>query len=286
MTSASILVEMSRRRVNGITLETAVTGPKGGPLIVLLHGFPDLWQGWHRQIGPLAESGFRVLAPNLRGYGHSDKPAGVSAYDLDILAQDVMELAATEEHAKFHLVGHDWGGIVAWWTAARFPGRISRLTVLNAPHPGVFGRYLFRNPGQMLRSWYVGFFQIPYLPEGLLHAHNFHLLRRCLESTAPPGLFSEANFEILREGWSQPGSLTAMVNYYRAVFRRSRKSLQVAVAAPTVILMGNQDPTEEPGLAAASQELCSHSRVIVLDGVYHWPQREAPAPLLAELLKV
>ncbi|HUQ70288.1 MAG TPA: alpha/beta hydrolase [Planctomycetaceae bacterium] len=267
-------------------METAVAGPQGGPLIVLLHGFPDLWQGWHLLIGPLAENGFRVLAPNLRGYGRSDKPVGVLAYDLDVLAQDVRELVDSEGHDAFHLVGHDWGGMVAWWTAARFPDRVSRLTVLSAPHPGVFGRYLFRNPVQLLRSWYVGFFQIPYLPEALLRANHFRMLTRSLESTAPPGLFGEAEIESLREGWARPGSLTGMVNYYRAVFRRSRKSLQRAVTVPTVILTGSRDPTEEPGLATASRELCRHARVIVLEGVHHWPQREAPDRVLEEVLGV
>jgi len=138
----------------------------------------------------------------------------------------------------------------------------------------------------MLRSWYVGFFQIPYLPEALLRANHFRILIRSLKLTAPPSLFGEAEIESLREGWSHPGSLTGMVNYYRAAFRRSRKSLQRAVAVPTVVLMGSEDPTEEVGLAAASQELCRHARVIVLEKVYHWPQREAADRVLEELLGV
>lgn len=278
-------MEISNRQCNGISLEIAAAGPTDGPLVILLHGFPDFWQGWRLQIIPLVDNGYRVLAPNQRGYGRSDKPAGVFPYDLDRLAEDVVAIAASEGRTTFALMGHDWGGIVAWWTAARFPQNVSKLVILNAPHPGVFGRYTLRNPAQIVRSWYVGLFQIPYLPEWLLKADGYRLMWAALCATAPAGLFTNEDKAYLREGWSQPGAITAMINYYRALFRRSRKSLQLMVNAPTLILFGAQDPTEGAGLGAASQELCSHARLILLDGIAHWPHREAPDLVAREMLQ-
>jgi pimeloyl-ACP methyl ester carboxylesterase len=128
---------------NGVTLHAVHSGPEGGPLAILLHGFPEFWYGWRHQIGPLAGAGHRVLAPDQRGYNTSDKPVRVADYALDLLAADVIGLidAAGAGRARAALIGHDWGGIVAWWAALRYPERIERLAVLNAPHPVAFRRY-------------------------------------------------------------------------------------------------------------------------------------------------
>lgn len=260
--------------VNEVRLQVAVAGAAGRPLAMLLHGFPDLWQGWHHQIGMLEAAGFRVLAPNQRGYGKSDKPQGLSAYDLDLLADDVLALADAEQCSQFCLVGHDWGGIVAWWIAAKHPARVKRLVILNAPHPGVLKKYLLRNPRQLLRSWYVGFFQLPWLPEKMLTLGNYALLFRSIKQTSLPGVFDESDRRYLVAGWSQPGALTAMLNYYRAIARRSTRSLQQRVSLPTLILWGKHDPALEPGLAEASLAQCDNGRIVWLEDASHWIQRE------------
>lgn len=261
-----------------------MAGPPEGPLVILLHGFPDLWQGWHLQIVPLAAAGFRVLIPNQRGYGHSDKPRGVSSYDIDILADDIVALANLEGHAKFSMLGHDWGGIVSWWVAARVPHRVERLAILAAPHPGVFQSYLLRSPTQLLRSWYAAAFQLPWLPEALLSAHDFALLFRAVQSTSRPGIFDQSDRRYLTAGWSQAGSVTAMLNYYRALARRSARSLRLSVDTPALVMYGRHDPAEEPGLNEASRALCPAARFVELEQGRHWLQREEPERVNVETL--
>ena len=131
----AIPVEFLPLRTNGITLHAAAAGPAEGKLVILLHGFPEFWYGWRHQIAPLAASGLRILAPDQRGYNLSDKPAGIAAYRLDTLADDVIGLADALGREHFAVVGHDWGGVVAWRLAARNPERVTRAVILNAPHP-------------------------------------------------------------------------------------------------------------------------------------------------------
>jgi epoxide hydrolase 4 len=274
MTPNTFSYSETMREVNGLRLEMAITGGAGRPLVILLHGFPDLWQGWHFQIPVLEAAGFRVIAPNQRGYGKSDKPIGVSHYDLDHLAKDIIAIADSESAATFSLVGHDWGGLVGWWIAAKYAARVSRLVILNAPHPGVFQGYLIRNPRQLLRSWYVGLFQLPWLPEALLSAGNFELLFQSVKRTSLHGIFDESDRRYLVAGWSETRALTSMLNYYRAIARRSSASLRGRVSVPTLIQFGKHDPTEDPGLAEVSLAECDNGRLIWLERARHWIQRE------------
>ncbi len=209
-------VTFRRVQLPNLGLRVAEAGPDTGAPTILLHGFPEFWYGWRHQIGPLAGAGLRVVAPDQRGYGLSDKPEGVDAYHLDRLAGDVIALADACGFPKVRLVGHDWGGLVAWWVASHHPERIERLAILNAPHPGIVGDYMRSHPGQMLRSYYVGLFQIPGLPERLLTANRCRALRRALTTTSRPGAFAEADLERYVEAWLQPGAMTAMLNWYRA----------------------------------------------------------------------
>jgi len=265
-------------------LQLATAGEPGRPVVILLHGFPDVWQGWHEQIGPLAAAGYRVLAPNQRGYGRSHKPAGVAAYDLDRLAEDVVALADSEGAATFHLVGHDWGGIVAWWVAARYPERVARLVILNAPHPGAFSGYAWRHPGQLARSWYIGFFQWPWIPERMLAARNYALLFRAVKRTSQLGVFDESDRKLLVESWSQPGALTGMLNYYRAIARRSARSMQLRITTRTLILFSTCDPALGAGLADASLPWCDEAQLIRFEGARHWIQREEAPRVTAQIL--
>ena len=191
-----------------------------GPLVVLLHGFPEFWFAWRDQIDALAAAGFRVVAPDMRGYNLSSKPAGVASYALPLLTADVRDLIAErgggEDGAR--LVGHDWGGLVAWATAANHPASITRLAILNMPHPQRMLEGL-RTARQLRKSWYILGFQLPWLPERLLRLRRFEALRRPLEHDARAGAFSPADIDRYVEAWSQPGALTAMLGYYRATIR-------------------------------------------------------------------
>jgi pimeloyl-ACP methyl ester carboxylesterase len=194
-----------RLQAAGVALHAVTAGPPDGPLVILLHGFPEYWAGWRKQIAPLADAGFRVIVPDQRGYNESDKPADVGDYGLDKLAADVAAIADACGAASFDLVGHDWGGIVAWWAALKYPQRVRRLVVVNAPHPVAGRRYAKRHWRQLLRSWYIFFFQIPRFPEWLLGRGDFALLSAALTRSAPKGLFTRDQLRAYRAAWSRPG---------------------------------------------------------------------------------
>ncbi|HEY1066198.1 MAG TPA: alpha/beta hydrolase [Pirellulales bacterium] len=272
------------RTVNGLRLQVAEAGPLDGPLVILLHGFPDVWQNWRLQIAPLVAAGFRVLAPNQRGYGKSDKPTSLRAYNLDVLAADVDSLAATEGRMRYHLVGHDWGGIIAWWAAAKYPHRVAKLVACNAPHPGAFSRYLWRHPTQMLKSYYVGAFQLPWLPEMLLSAGGFRRLQTAVAAMARPDAFDETDRAARLAAWAEPGALTGMINYYRAALRRAPTSLSVRVTVPTLIVWGKRDKALEFGSAIESEKLADDVRLVEFAEAGHWVQHEETARVNAEML--
>lgn len=153
---------------NGVRLHVVQTGPQDAPLVILLHGFPEFWYGWRQQIPALAAAGLQVWAPDQRGYNESDKPVGVGAYRIDELVADVVGLIDASGLRRASLVGHDWGAAVAWWVALTAPERLERLVILNGPHPSVMRRHLTRSVRQLLRSWYIFGFQVPWVPERLL----------------------------------------------------------------------------------------------------------------------
>jgi len=276
-------VSFRRIRLPDLNLHVAEAGPETGSPTILLHGFPEFWYGWRHQIGPLAAAGLRVVVPDQRGYGLSDKPVGLTAYHLDRLAGDVIALADACGFQKVRLVGHDWGGLVAWWVASQYPERIDRLAILNAPHPGIVGAYMRHHPGQMLRSFYVGLFQLPGLPERLLTADRCRALRRALASSSRPGAFAAADLDRYVEAWLQPGAMTAMLNWYRALVRLPRAT-PPRVRAPTLILWGRRDTALQAGLAEASLELCDDGRIRWYDDATHWLAHEQPAAVNADLL--
>src|SRR5918997_6005523 len=201
-------VEHLRLRASGVELQAVAAGPRDGPLVVLLHGFPEFWWGWRRQIGPLAAAGLRVVAPDQRGYNLSDKPRGVAAYALDALADDVLGLAGALGRERFSVVGHDWGAVVAWHLAARNPERVERAALLNGPHPATVRPFMRARPSQALRSCYAAFFQAPALPEWTLGAADFAWLRASLAGSARPGAFSAEDLRRYRDAWARPGALT------------------------------------------------------------------------------
>jgi epoxide hydrolase 4 len=267
-------VTPSYLRSNGIGLHAAAAGPPDGPLVVLLHGFPEFWYGWRHQIAALAAAGLRILAPDQRGYNLSDKPAGIAAYRLDRLADDVLGLAESLGRARFAVVGHDWGGVVAWRLAGRNPERISRAAVLNAPHPATLRRYARGHPSQALKSWYVGFFQLPFLPELTLRSRDFWVLRRVLRRSSRRGTFTADDFRAYREAWAQPGALGAMLNWYRALRHEVRGPPPARIRVPVRVIWGDRDGFLDPGLAAAGIALCDRGEMFHLPDATHWVQHE------------
>ena len=286
-TYGSTGVEGLRLRTNGVELDAVAAGLPEGRLVILLHGFPEFWYGWRRQIAPLAAAGLRVLVPDQRGYNRSSKPPGRRSYALDTLADDVLGLASALGRERFAVVGHDWGGVVAWHLAARNPERIERAAILNAPHPATLQRYMRAHPGQAARSWYAGFFQAPLLPEMVLGAGGFAGLRRALDATARPGTFTEEDAGRYRAAWAQPGALTAMLNWYRALPAGAGSVRSKRIQAPVRVIWGDRDAYLESGLAEAGLALCDRGEVFHLGNATHWVQHDEPervSQLLVEFL--
>jgi epoxide hydrolase 4 len=257
-----------------------------GPLVVLLHGFPDFWFTWRFQLPALADAGFRVVAPDMRGYNLSSKPAGVAAYDTRLLAGDIRELIADRGARSAFLVGHDWGASVAWVTAMRHPEVVERLAILNGPHPRRMLAGL-RRPRQLARSRYIFFFRLPWLPERVLPAGGWRWFRRAVERDARPGAFSGEDMSRYVEAWSRPGALTATINYYRATLRRAPGRADRPfrpVTAPTRVIWGERDRYFGAELAEPDRaDVPNLERVIRLPQASHWVQHDEPERV-AELL--
>jgi pimeloyl-ACP methyl ester carboxylesterase len=261
--------------VNGIRLHYVEAGD--GPLVVLLHGFPEFWYSWRHQIPALADAGFHVVAPDMRGYNLSEKPHDWRQYDADRLAADVAGLIGHFGDQRTYLVGHDWGAAVAYMTAMRYPELLEKLAILNVPHPERMLSGL-RTLRQLRKSWYMFFFQIPWLPEWLAARKDFSLGKRSLRADSPAAV-SDSDLERYAQAWSQPGALTGMVNYYRAALRRSPRAA-VAELAPiqteTLVIWGMRDRHLGSELAEPLPRWVPNVRVERLPDATHWVQHDAP----------
>lgn len=272
-------------QTNNITIHAVQDGPKDGSLVVLLHGFPEFWYGWRHQIDPLASAGFRVLAPDQRGYNLSNKPGDVAAYTLEESANDILELIHSTGRKKATVIGHDWGGGVAWWLAAHHPERVEGVVIINMPHPLVIQRTLLRSPRQVLKSLYAAFFQIPRIPEAILRNNDWELLVRNLRSSSLPGTFSDEDIERYRRAWWQEGAITGMLNWYRAqlryppIFPEGEK-----IKVPTLVIWGAQDTVLSQEMAQESAAMCLDSQLALFDEATHWVQHEKAKEVNALLI--
>ena len=260
-----------------VRLHVVTAGPEDGPLAILLHGFPEFWYGFRRQIRPLVEAGYRVWVPDQRGYNLSEKPVGVGAYGLDTLADDAVGLLRAAGRESAVVVGHDWGAAVGWWMATTRPAVVDRLVAINVPHPAVFRRTVSRDPRQLLRSWYMLFFQLPALPEAVFRARDFRAGTAMLRGSSRSGTFTDDDLERYREAWSRPGAVTGMLNWYRALRRAPADPPEGArVRPPTLLVWGTGDVALRRTMAPASVELCDDGRLEFVEGASHWVQHEEP----------
>jgi epoxide hydrolase 4 len=239
-----------------------------GPLVLLLHGFPEFWYGWRQQIAPLVEAGFRVVAPDLRGYNLSSKPDGFADYTADKMATDVRGLIRELGAESAMVVGHDWGGSVAWSLAMNHPEVVDRLAILNAAHPRKLNEGL-RNPRQLLRSWYFFYFQSPKLPERRARRMHWRFFKRFLRDARPSYTAEELDRYV--EAWSQPGAAKAIIDYYRAAVRLGSKQEIRPVSAPTLVIWGQRDRYLGPKLAEPhAEDVPNLDRVERLPDASHW----------------
>jgi len=264
---------------NGLRFHVAEAGA-GERLALCLHGFPECWYSWRHQMPLLARQGYRVWAPDLRGYGESERPLAISDYALETLMDDVAGLIDASGARETMLVAHDWGGIVGWCFAMRKLRPLQRLVCMNIPHPGA----ALEAAGlrQRLRSWYVLFFQLPWLPERLLAAGGGRRVAEMLRrSSRVPGAFDDADLEVYRRNAAAPGAARAMIHYYRAFVRGGGFHRQIAqgfppIETPTLLLWGTEDIALGTELTRETARFVPNLTLRFLPGIGHWVQQEAP----------
>ncbi|MGL4651864.1 MAG: alpha/beta fold hydrolase [Caldilineaceae bacterium] len=261
---------------NGVALHVAQAGPTDGPLVLLLHGFPTFWYDWRHQIPALVAAGYRVWAPDQRGYNISDKPKSVRSYNLNTLADDVAGLIDAAGVEKATVIGHDWGAGVAWWMAQRHPQRLHRVAILNVPHPSLLLRKIFTSLKQASRSTYAVYFQLPWLPEASMAAGNWSGLSDSVRRTALRGTFGDEEMEHYRTAWNQPGAMTAMLNWYRAAARYLPEVQARRIRVPVMVIWGNRDFALERDLAQESLALCDDGRLFWVQEATHWVHLDVP----------
>jgi pimeloyl-ACP methyl ester carboxylesterase len=273
---------LSRRiDVGEVRLAVAEAGDPAGEPVILLHGFPELSHSWRHQLPTLAEAGFHAVAPDLRGYGGSDRPSAVDDYSARKLVGDVAGLIRALGHESAHVVGHDWGGSLAWGLAGTSPGSVRSLTILNAPVGQVSARLRREDRGQQAKSWYMLLFQFPGVAEAWLSDDDFANLRSFVFGTAAPDAFPPEDREVLVDALRRDGALTAALNWYRANMppaswlRDPPDPPEVTV--PTMIVWGEADAYMDPVLLERSAATVTGPvRIERLPGVSHWVQQEVP----------
>ncbi|MBW8684646.1 alpha/beta fold hydrolase [Chitinophaga rhizophila] len=258
--------------VNGIKIHSLQLGAPDAEIVIFLHGFPEYSGAWQEQMVYLAAQGYYVIAPDQRGYNLSDKPDDVHSYMMDHLVTDIAALIGILTTGKVILVGHDWGGAVAWEVALRHPHLLRQLIILNMPHPIVMIETLKTSLSQQLKSWYQAMFQLPWFPELLLKSFNCKVLSSMLISTARKHTFSEDQLKQYRVAWQQPGALTAMLNWYRASrYYRPGKGM---ITMPTLVIWGKQDAFLNAGMARRSVRRCAKGKLVMIDDATHWLHHE------------
>lgn len=267
-------MDFTHRHVNvgEVSLHIAEAGDPSKPLVVFLHGFPEFWYSWRHQLEALAKAGYWCVAPDLRGYNDSDKPEGVESYALEKLVGDVAGLIGALGREKAHVVGHDWGAIIAWAFAQQRPELLEKLAILNVPHPVAFQRGI-RTAKQLFKSWYMFFFQIPWLPEKAIAAFDYRALRQGFPS------FSREDQDRYVAAMATPGARTATIAYYRSIIRRFFRGdlpKPTRIEAPVLVIWGDRDAFLGVELAEPPPEWVPNARVVHVPEASHWVQNDAP----------
>ena len=265
---------------NGLRFHVARCG-EGDRLALFLHGFPECWYSWRFQLPLLARLGYCAWAPDLRGYGKTDRPARMVDYTIEHLVDDVTGLIEAAKCRSTVLIGHDWGAAVAWFVAMRRPWLIDRLVIMNVPHPAVFEGSL-QTWQQLKRSWYIFFFQLPWLPEAVLAAHDYRMIGKMFRGMAvDKSRFPEEVLSVYRDNAALPGALTAMLNYYRATLLggggpQQRKLGYPRIETPTLMIWGEHDAALGKETTYGTEAYVSNLTLRYLPNVSHWVQQEAP----------
>ena len=286
--SATATLQHQFIETNGIRLHYVTQG--SGPLLLFLHGFPEFWYTWRHQIPVFAEH-FTVVAVDLRGYNDSDKPQDVRDYGMAELIQDITGVITGLGYDRCVLVGHDWGGAIAWNVAYEHPDLIEKLIILNCPHPRRFVEGM-ANPMQWFRSAYIGFFQLPWLPEWVLQANDYQFIDNAFDNMAVNrSAITETDVQAFKTAIARPGALQAGLNYYRNIFSLGLFQPQEwpVLEVPTLMIWGEDDPAFEPSLAEGTEDYVRDFHLRYIPRCGHWVLQEFPTLVnqyMAEFLHV
>jgi epoxide hydrolase 4 len=269
-------VEHYFAEINGFKMHYVSAGK--GPLLLMVHGFPEFWYSWRFQIPVLAKH-FRVVAPDLRGYNDSEKPS--SGYDVKTLVDDLIALIEHLGYEKAVVMAHDWGGMIAWSLTITHPERVNKLIMLNMPHPAIFARNILTNPAQLLRSWYVGFFQIPFLPEQIMSLNDYQFIETAFKGMAVnKQAFDKEVLDIYKKAIAKPGAKTAALNYYRNLLRSwtqiDQKLLNRKIKVPTLMIWGEKDTALGKETTVGTEKLVEDFTIHYISNASHWVQQEVP----------
>lgn len=273
-------------KTNGIELHVAISRPEDGDLVILLHGFPEFWFSWRKQIGALAAEGYRVVVPDQRGYNKSWKPRGRRAFEINQLQKDVIGLIGHFGREAAAIIGHDWGGAVAWHLAGTHPHMVRCMVIINMPHPSIFPKVMLKRPLQWLRSSYILFYQLPKVPEKILSSSNFRMMEKALQYTSRRGTFTQDELTAYKSSWGEPKALESMLNWYRAVpasWKEIVKNMRINV--PSKIIWGTGDQFLSKQLAEESLKFIDSESIIWVEDATHWVHQEQPEFVNARLIQ-
>ncbi len=280
---AELGIDLASRRlsVGDVELFVVEAGPADGPLVVLLHGFPEFWYAWRGPMAGLAAAGFRVAVPDQRGYDLSDKPEEIDAYRVDLLAADIAALIPALGYESAFVAGHDWGGGVAWNLAIRHPERVRRLAVVDTPHPRAFDDF---ESDEDTVDWFRTFFALPWLPERAARLGNWRLGSSALRDTSLADTFPEATMDLYRSAWDRDDAMKGMIDWYRASYRDPPPDPATwRVALPTLVMLAPGDVYIPAAATRRSMRWLDDGRLVELEEGTHWVIQERPARI-AELL--
>jgi epoxide hydrolase 4 len=260
-----------------VTLHVVVAGPKHGPLVVLLHGFPECWYTWRSQIPRLVALGYRVVVPDQRGYGLSDKPGGLGSYSFDVLVEDVRQLVHEFDRGSATIIAHDWGGAVAWKLAMDRPEIVQKLVIMDAPHPVAFARALKHDFAQVKRIWYMATFQLPLMPDAFLSFSPPWTAKFFFHDNAyQKDAFSPDDLAFMASNLAQPGAMTTMIDWYRAAVWHPAKNPDVVIEQPTLLLWAENDVALGLGLTEGLSNWVPNMQRVLVPECGHWVQNEQP----------
>lgn len=263
-------------QTNGMKLHVARAGNPQDPLVIFLHGFPEFWISFRRQVDAVVDAGYQVMLPDQRGFNLSSKPWRIGSYKLDKMAGDVIGLIDHAGKEKAYVVGHDWGAAVTWFLGSTFPDRLHKIVTLNVPHNSVMRKFMFTNKEQRKRSQYMYDFQWPLVPQFKLRQNDFNNLVKTIQASSIEGTFSDSDMDEYKSSWKQRRAIPCMLNWYRASFRRKLKMPNRQIVIPNLIIWGEGDKFLMKEMAEASLKYCDQGTLEYISDATHWVQHEKP----------